>query len=206
MAIYKFRATFEEYDDVSRDIEIKSNQTFADLHQAIQQAINFDAKDSGHFFASDDYWRKGDGIGKGNLSTAKLHDFIEDPHQKFIYEFGENGKWSFTVELIKILAEAADQSYPKCVKTVGKAPAQYINIDHKKISEEDAKASPLMASDLIDDSEFYSSHDGKEDELFDDDEQESNLVEEGEYEEEQSEEEDEFGAEFSDNEHPEEDY
>ena len=32
MAIYKFKITFEDYDEVCREIEIKSNQSFEDLN------------------------------------------------------------------------------------------------------------------------------------------------------------------------------
>ena len=42
MAIYKFKITFEDYDEVCREIEIKSNQSFEDLHRAIHAAIGFD--------------------------------------------------------------------------------------------------------------------------------------------------------------------
>src|SRR5437762_2397 len=43
MATYRFRVTFEDYDDVTRDIEIRSTQTFEEFHHAIQNAIGFDA-------------------------------------------------------------------------------------------------------------------------------------------------------------------
>jgi hypothetical protein len=34
--VYRFRVTFEDYDEITRDIEIKSTQFFSDLHTAIQ--------------------------------------------------------------------------------------------------------------------------------------------------------------------------
>ena len=41
MAAYKFRVTFEEYEDISRVIDIKSSQTFLDFHKAqIQDFID----------------------------------------------------------------------------------------------------------------------------------------------------------------------
>ena len=57
--MYKFRVTFEDHDEVSRDIEIKSNQTFMDLHKAIQSAIGFDGAQLASFYMSNDYWVKG---------------------------------------------------------------------------------------------------------------------------------------------------
>ena len=58
MAIYRFRVTYEDHEDVYRDIEIKSIQTFEDLHHAIQEAIGFDKSKPASFYMSDDYWRK----------------------------------------------------------------------------------------------------------------------------------------------------
>ena len=59
MATYRFRATFEDFDDITRDIEIRSTQSFEDLHQAIHSAIGFDASKPASFYLSDDNWKKG---------------------------------------------------------------------------------------------------------------------------------------------------
>ena len=59
MAIYRFRVTFEDQDDVTRDIEIRSTQTFEDLHHGIHSAIGFDASKQASFYLSDDHWTKG---------------------------------------------------------------------------------------------------------------------------------------------------
>ncbi|MBK7855962.1 MAG: hypothetical protein IPJ79_14750 [Bacteroidetes bacterium] len=59
MAIYRFKVSFEDYEDVSREIEIKSDQTFAELHHAIQSAISFDGQKQSSFYMSNDNWIKG---------------------------------------------------------------------------------------------------------------------------------------------------
>ncbi len=137
MAVYKFRITFEDYDDVSRDIEIKATQTFEDLHYAIHSYIGFDASKDASFFMSDDYWKKGKEITSRDLKgddkttvaafrNSRLCDFIIDPHQKIYYIFDLQEKWTFRIELIKILTtEDNSSSYPKCVRTIGEAPKQY---------------------------------------------------------------------------------
>ena len=43
MAIYKFKISFEDFDDVVREIDIKSNQTFEDLHRALHKSIGYNA-------------------------------------------------------------------------------------------------------------------------------------------------------------------
>ena len=59
MATYRFRVTFEDFDDITRDIEIRSTQTFEEFHYAIQNAIGFDASKPTSFFLSDDNCKKG---------------------------------------------------------------------------------------------------------------------------------------------------
>ncbi len=49
MAVYKFRVSFEDYDDIHRDIEIKSNQTFADFHKLFINQLVLMAMQLHHF-------------------------------------------------------------------------------------------------------------------------------------------------------------
>ncbi len=135
--VYRFRVTFEDYDEVTRDIEIKSSQTFEDLHQTIQSCIGFDSSKSASFYISNDNWVKGQEIslekkndkeGKAiaRMKDSKLNIHIADPHQKIYYLSDFDANWGFMVELIKILPDAdGNKLYPVCVKSVGEAPKQY---------------------------------------------------------------------------------
>ena len=49
MPLLRFRVYWEEDDQVYRDIEIQSGQSFLDLHQAINKAYEFDGKHSASF-------------------------------------------------------------------------------------------------------------------------------------------------------------
>lgn len=133
MASLKFRFTFEDYDDISRDIEIKPSQTFLDLHNCFQASINFDNSKPASFFMSNDKWLKGteiasaprklkDGTDVLLMENAVMSKYIYDPHQKIYYEFGE---WSFYVELIKINTGDDKNTLPRCVRVNGEAPRQY---------------------------------------------------------------------------------
>ena len=139
--IYRFRVAYEEHEDVYRDIDIKASQSFSDLHYIIQQAISFDNSKPYSFFISDDYWRrekeipnelKAEEKEKRNRSKKEeppakkkvIADFVNDPHQKFIYVFDPEKEWTFLIELIKILP-AENKSYPVCVKSIGTSPKQY---------------------------------------------------------------------------------
>lgn len=133
MAIYRFKITFEDYDDVIREIDVLSKHTFLDLHIAIQKAVKYDPDKSSSFFVSNDQWKKGEEISylptesKKNkgvvlMETAKLNRFINDPHQKFYYTYNFDKPYDFHVQLIKILKEEEGREYPSVVKSIGIAP------------------------------------------------------------------------------------
>ncbi len=133
MAVYKFKITFEDFDDVVQEIEIKSNQTFLDLHLAIHKTTGYDAGKSSSFYVSTDNWLKGDEIAylpnekkKDKvvlMENSKLSGFIEDPHQKFYYVYNFERSYDFHVELIKIILEPNPSiQYPYLVRNVGLAP------------------------------------------------------------------------------------
>jgi len=140
MALYRFRVTFEDYDDVSRDIDVKSNQTFEDLHKAIHQSTGYNPEFPSSFYISNDQWMKGEEITfMPNqkridrkiplMEKIKLSSFIDDPHQKFYYTFNFDRPFDFHVELMKIiLDDAPGVTYPAVVRSVGEAPKQFGNV------------------------------------------------------------------------------
>jgi hypothetical protein len=134
MAIYRFKISFEDFDDVVREIDIKTNQTFEDLHRAFHRSTGYDADKSSSFYVSTDNWIKGDEIallpnqrkidnGVTLMEKAKLSSFVEDPHQKFYYIYNFERPFDFHVELIKIILENDPNiEYPFVVKSTGEAP------------------------------------------------------------------------------------
>lgn len=143
MAVYRFKVSFEEYEDIYRVIEIKSGQTFYDLHKAILESINFDQKQMASFYMSNDTWKKGQEITLEDMSDdddepqvklpimkkSQIHDYIDDPHQKIIYVYDFIEMWTLKLELVGIeMKEKPGTKYPACTKTVGPAPKQYDKI------------------------------------------------------------------------------
>jgi hypothetical protein len=133
MAIYRFKVSFEDYDDVMREIDIKSTQTFEDLHQAIHRTTGYNPEKSSSFYVSNDHWIKAEEIaylpnerkkaaGVALITGTKLYKFIDDPHQKFYYTYNFERPYDFHVELIKILDEEAGKEYPTLVRSNGEAP------------------------------------------------------------------------------------
>ena len=207
MALYRFKVTFEDYDDVSRDIDIKSNQTFLDLHKAIHQSTGYNPEFSSSFYISNDQWIKGEEItylpnqrridrGVSLMEKVKLSSFIDDPHQKFYYTFNFDRPYDFHVELMKIiLDETPGVTYPAVIKSVGEAPRQIIP---------GVIPTDLPVSTGDDDFDFLNemayNHDDADEftEVDESGEAVSSPAEE-------TEEEDEFGSEFADDENFEDD-
>lgn len=134
MAIYRFKVSFEDYDDIERDIDIKSNQTFEALHRAIHQSTGYNADLSSSFYVSSDQWIKKEEIaflpnqrkinnGVATMENSKLSSFIDDPHQKFYYTYNFDRPFDFHVQLVKILlSEENGKTYPYVSRTQGEAP------------------------------------------------------------------------------------
>ena len=129
--IYKFRVQFEDFDDVYRDIDIDTLQTFEDFKIAILRAIGFDEVHESAFFMSDDLWRQGKDLSKKKdgspmpLSKRVICDYIDAPHQRFLFIYDLNVQWSFLIELIKIAQSEPKLSYPLVAKSIGTPPRQY---------------------------------------------------------------------------------
>lgn len=204
MAVYRFRVAFEDYDDVVREIEIRSNQTFEDFHRAIHQAIGYKCEYSSSFYVSNDQWIKGEEItfmpnqrridrGIVQMDKVKLSGRIDDPHQKFYYTFNFDRPFDFHIELLKILLdETPGTNYPAVVKSSGEAPKQFGNVFNPTTLppvNEDFDFLNEMEFNAEDAEEGFSEVLDTEDELEVDEHHES-----------AEEEEDEFGGEFSDNE------
>lgn len=192
MSLYRFKILFEDFDDIYRVIEIHSHANFFDFHNAIQESIGFDKSQLASFYLSDDNWKKGFEITLESMQSpedladeavlpipimkdARLCDYIDDPHQKFVYVFDFINMWTFHIELTGInLSENPRTQYPFCVKSVGVPPKQYV--DKRFTLVDDDEFEELTES-------YLSDH---EDEL-DDEEQEDllkdNLNEEGDTEE-----------------------
>jgi Plasmid pRiA4b ORF-3-like protein len=205
MALYRFRVTFEDYDDVTREIDVKSNQTFEDLHRAIHQSTGYNYEYPSSFYISNDQWMKGEEItylpnqrrldrGVSLMEKVRLSSFIDDPHQKFYYTFNFDRPFDFHVELMKIILEdAPGVTYPAVIKSVGEAPKQFGNVFNPT-------ALPAESEEF----DFLNEEMGFNPEDADD---LTEVTEDGEVESDDvalhvddEEEEDEFGSEFSDNE------
>ena len=210
MAIYRFKISFEDYDEVEREIDIKSIQTFEDLHRALHRSTGYPAEVSSSFYVSNDNWNKGQEItflpsekkielGISLMDKSKLSSFIDDPHQRFYYTYNFERPFDFHVQLIKIiLDEENGKEYPNTLRSIGEAP----KIPGSVVVPGSSAITSSTRIDFLDELEFDPNH------LEDVDELDLNLDTEIstagsaniEHDEVDTEEENEFMDDFSDNE------
>lgn len=137
MAVLKFRAYYEDDESVYRDIVVKHTQTFADLHNAILKAYEFDNKHQATFYRSNDSWQRGREITLQKydkeykaepliMAETTIGSEIKDPNQKFIYTYDFQKGWAFLIELINVSKEESPKTaYPSTARTEGIGPSQY---------------------------------------------------------------------------------
>lgn len=59
------------------------------------------------------------------MSSSKIAEYIEDPHQKMVYVYDPSEKWTLMIELLKIVPLDSTANYPMLSKSEGTAPKQY---------------------------------------------------------------------------------
>ncbi len=162
--VYRFKIWFEHMDDIIRWIDIKPSQTFFDFHEAIQDAIGFDKKELASFYVSDSKWKRLfeimlEDMTDGNeqdedalpvvlMKSAHLRDYVNDPHQRFVYVTDYLANWTLNVELLSIEESSSSMSYPCVFRSEGKAPRQREDSKFKMLddSEFDAIAAKILAN------------------------------------------------------------
>ncbi len=144
MFTYKFRMNFEDQEGFSRDIELRTDQTFLDFHTVISENLALDPATECAFFLCDHRYRKKKQIhqhkpenpprkeeDEDNPVPARLYmedcvlsDYIDDPHQKFLYVYDLRREWTFFIELARISRAAAGTDYPRIAGSVGGIPIE----------------------------------------------------------------------------------
>ena len=174
MHIYKFRLLSDINDEFIRDIEIQAAQTFWDFHNMIALSVNLNGNELASFHICDQKWNKYKEITLIDMLNGKevdevtqpveetfimkdalIRDFIEEPHQRMLYEYDFLNLHTFFIELISVHKQKDDGPYPKCILTKGdmnKPPAPV------PIEDEDDELTDQLLNDfseLLDDTFNY---------------------------------------------------
>ena len=132
--VFRFRVTFEDVNDIERIIDVGARNTFRDFHNTIQEAIGFDKIRTASFYKANDSWRGNEEFCTDPKPSAKaagaseLGKFIDDPHQKFLYNYDpQDGDWHMRAEVIKLYKGDPATKYPAIFKSEGIAPKQFVD-------------------------------------------------------------------------------
>lgn len=176
--VFRFKVTFEDVDDIERIIDVGAKNTFRDFHNTIQEAIGFDKTRTASFFKANDSWRGNEEFctdPKANAKAAgasELGKFIDDPHQKFLYNYDiQEGNWHLRAEVIKLFKGDENEEYPLIFKSEGIAPKQFV--DPKSIIDDPSAKLFKEADSLIEG--LHDEIDDEEDEEEQDEEDDFNL-------------------------------
>ena len=146
MLIYRFRITSEIIDGFLREIEIHPNHTFLDFHYTILESVDIHHCEHASFFITDKKFKKEKEITLKNekrkerkydedldivvtetviyplMKAARIKVYIEDPHQRMIYEMTGKLHHLFHIELYKIYRTEDLISLPRCIRQSGELP------------------------------------------------------------------------------------
>lgn len=136
MPVFRFRVAWEEDDNIYRDIEILSGQTFTEFKDCILQSFEFDHKHSSSFFESNDKWHRlreissevatnKKGAEKLSMDKTPVPALVDHPDKKFVFEYDPVKNWTFLISLIGVSKdENFTIKYPNIARSEGIAPAQ----------------------------------------------------------------------------------
>ncbi|MGL4518366.1 MAG: IS1096 element passenger TnpR family protein [Phocaeicola sp.] len=137
--IYRFTIISDEVDDFIREIQIDSEASFFDLHEAILKAAAYNNEQITSFFTCDEDWEKevevtledmGSSSDEDNyvMKETSLSTLLEDEKQKLLYVFDPLAERVFFIELSEIITgKSLDKAL--CTRKAGDAPAQTVNFE-----------------------------------------------------------------------------
>jgi hypothetical protein len=135
--IYRFKITSSEVEGFEREIEIEHEQTWLDLHNAIQESVGYDSSQMASFYQIGADGQRGleialfemnteddDNMNVVAMDVAMIREFASKEMANLVYVFDFFSDRYFTVELIEkgIVKSTAD--YPMCTISEGEAPQQ----------------------------------------------------------------------------------
>ena len=172
--VYRFTIISDEVDDFVREIQIDSEATFFELHEAILKAAKYNDDQMTSFYVCDDEWERGQQITREDVSepghededlyvmaNTRLSEFIEDEEQKFEYVFDPFSERVFYLD-VKELIPGENLDAPVLLRSKGEAPQQVEELDLGFVPTT-GKGSDFFDEDEA--SEFYGDGDFNSDDL-----------------------------------------
>ena len=142
MRLYRFRVLMDDKSEAFRDIAIKSEQSFLDLHTAIKTAFGFTGGEMACFYVSDELWGKGPEIPLADLGfgqdgdeapalmkDVRISDHMRSTKQRYLYVYDFLQNWTFLVELVNAGEPAKGKHYPIMLLGHGEPPGEFSRLD-----------------------------------------------------------------------------
>ena len=167
--IYKFRVLSEDNDEFVRDIEIKSSQTFKDLHDAFLKSVSLDGRELASFFTSNESWDKNHEItlidmtgdpdndsdedeepATSIMDNTKLSDFIDLDNNRLLYEYDFLNIKTFKFELLATSEVEKGVKYPRVTWNVSDVYDSSFEEDYMEDTEEEEEYAEENDEDLRD--------------------------------------------------------
>jgi hypothetical protein len=139
MKLFTFRAISQEDEDFVLEIQIRSDQTFFDLHRSFQKQLNYDESQMASFYLTNDNWEKEKEINlfdmfddnhNGNellkMEDTLLDDMLKKEKSKLLYVHDFFYERALFIELIKITDHVINSFSPECLRLEGKIPKQVL--------------------------------------------------------------------------------
>lgn len=134
--IFKFTIISDEKDDFLRIIEIDSEASFLDLHNAILESVDFEKNQMTSFFLCNDEWEKEQEITLVEMESSSEYDnlvmedtildeLLIDEKQKLIFVFDMISDRAFFMELTEMIP-GRDIDEAACTTSTGLPPIQIV--------------------------------------------------------------------------------
>lgn len=175
--IYHLRAISNECEDFVLDIAIDSQFTFLELHDFIQEKLDYDPSHMASFFTTDEDWQKEHEVtlidmdeeaeNTSSMEKTHLEDLLTRVKQRLLYAFDLFSERVLFMELSQI--DEGTLQFPVCTKLRGITPVQFSESDFPLDGQEVNNDSFHDDDDMDDLYNGYEDLDNYSDEEYDDD-------------------------------------
>ena len=161
--IFTFRFISDEEEDFVLDVNINHDQTFFQLHQAINEALQYDVNQLASFFTSNDHWEKmheitledmgGDGLVK-TMAATTIEDYFSKKGQRLLYVFDYFNERLLFGSVVRTIDAIPPVKLPSVSKIEGKIPPQTLQdetFDNMDMDPDDFDMDDLDFEDLPED-------------------------------------------------------
>ncbi|OFY62351.1 MAG: hypothetical protein A3H98_14645 [Bacteroidetes bacterium RIFCSPLOWO2_02_FULL_36_8] len=162
MSVIQFKIKYSDEKDIIRIVEIKTDNSFEQLHNLLLTSYGLKGKQLASFYTCDEEWNKIEEITLLDMSDdetkipvmskTKISDIINQPGQKLIYVFDFQDMWEFSLEVLMIKDKSENKiKYPLVIKSIGTLPKRNNGQGKLKLSDKSQdKVKILEETELLD--------------------------------------------------------